>query len=96
MKATFLICCILVMALLGSSCSPEAALEVVAGDDAISMIATLMGNMVMIENVGDVDCVVTVTSPEGEQQFEVAVGENLTVTNVSQPIEISAVSSATT
>jgi hypothetical protein len=46
----------------------------------------------MIENVGGVDCLVFVSSSGGEQQFELAVGQNTTVTGVSQPIEVSAVS----
>jgi len=95
MKATSLICFILALGLLGVSCTPEAALKVIVGDDAISVTATLVENAVMVENVGDVDCIVTVTSPEGEQQFELAVSENVTVTNISQPIEVSAVSLAT-
>ena len=92
MKAEFLICCILALALLGSSCAPEAALEVSVSDDTISVTATLIENGVMIENVGDVDCIVFVSSPEGEQQFELAVGESITVTDISEPIEVSAVS----
>ena len=95
MKATPLVCCILALALLGLSCTPEAGLEVVVGDDAISVTATMIESMVLIENAGDVDCIVTVTSPEGEQRFELNVGENVTVTNISPPIEISAVSLAT-
>ena len=46
----------------------------------------------VIENTGNFDCIVFVTSPEGEQRFELAVGENITVKDVSQPIEVSAVS----
>jgi hypothetical protein len=45
----------------------------------------------MIENVGNIDCLIFVSSPEGEQQFELAVDESATVTDISQPIEISAV-----
>ena len=82
MKATFLICCILALALLGLSCAPEATLEI---------SVTEVDNGVMIENVGNVACLVFVNSPEGEQQFELAVGENVTVTDISQPIEVSAV-----
>ena len=47
---------------------------------------------VMIENTGSADCIVIVTSPDGEEQFELAVGENVTVTDISQPVEVSAVS----
>jgi len=32
------------------------------------------------------------TNFEGEQQFELAVGQNTTVTGISQPIEVSVVS----
>ena len=69
--------------LLGLSCAPQATLEV---------SVTELDNGVMIENVGTVDCLVFVSSPEGEQQFELAVGESVTVTNISQPIEVSVVS----
>ena len=79
-----LICCILALALLGLSCAPEAALEI---------SVTEVDNGIMVQNVGNVDCLVFVSSPEGEQQFELAVGESVTVTNISQPIEVSAVSS---
>ena len=91
MKTTFLICCILALALLGSSCAPEAALEVSVSDDTISVTAILIENGVMIENVGDVDCIVFVSSPEGEQQFELAAGKSITVTDITEPIEVAAV-----
>jgi hypothetical protein len=83
MKATFLICCILTLALVSLSCAPEATLEI---------SVTEVDNGVMIENMGKVDCLVFVSSPEGEQQFELAVGESITVTDISQPIKVSAVS----
>ena len=82
MKATFLICCILALTLLGLSCAPEATL-------AVSV--TEIDDGVVIENTGTADCIAIVTSPEGEQQFELTVGESVTVTNISQPIEVSAV-----
>ena len=91
MKATFLICCVLALALLSSSCAPEAALEVSVSDDTISVTATLIDNGGRIENAGDVDCIVIVTSPEGEQRFELAVGESVTVTGITEPIEVEAV-----
>ena len=92
MKAMSLICGILALALVGLSCASGVGPEVVVGDDAISVNATLVEDVVVIENVGDVDCIVTVTSPEGEQHFELGIGENVTVANISMPIEISAVS----
>jgi hypothetical protein len=71
------------LVLLGFSCAPQ---------DTLDISVTELDNGVMIENVGNIDCLVFVNSPEGEQQFELAVGQNTTVTGVSQPIEVSAVS----
>jgi hypothetical protein len=48
-------------------------------------------NGVIIEKVGKTDCLVFVSSLEGEQQFELAVGDSITVTDISQPIGVSAV-----
>ena len=84
MKAKFLICCILAVALLGLSCAQETTLEI---------SVTEVDNGVMIENVGNVDCLVFVSSPESQQQFELAVDESVTVTDITKPIEVSAVSS---
>ena len=92
MKATFLVCCILAVALSGLSCTPEATPLISVTEDALSVSATLIENGVMIENVGNVDCLVFVSSLEGEQQFELAVDESVTVSDISQPIEVSAVS----
>ena len=95
MKAAFLICCVLVVALSGLTCTPEDSPSISVTEDALSVSATLVENGVMIENAGDVDCLVFVSSPEGEQQFELAVGESVTVSDITKPIEVSAVSSAT-
>ena len=77
-NAILLVC----LVLLGLSCTSQAALEI---------SVTELNSGVMIENVGNVDCLVLVNSPEGEQQFELAVDQNKTVTGISQPIEVSAV-----
>ena len=53
---------------------------------------TEIDNGVMIKNVVNVACLVFVNSPEGEKQFELAIGESVTVTNISQPIKVSTVS----
>jgi hypothetical protein len=70
------------LVLTGLSCAPQTALEI---------SITELDNGAMVENVGSVDCLVFINSPEGEQQFELAVGQNTTVTGISQPIEVSAV-----
>ena len=82
MKATFLICCILALILFGLSCVPGTTLEI---------SVTEVDNGVMIENVGSVACLVFVNLPEGEQQFELAVGESVTVSDITEPIEVAAV-----
>ena len=58
MKRAFLICCVVALALIGLSCTPGAALDV-------SVTETDDG--VVIENTGSADCIVFVTSPDGEQ-----------------------------
>ena len=78
-----LICSIAILALIGLSCTPQTTLEVSVNE---------IDDGVVIENVGSVDCLVSVSSPDGEQQFELAIGESVTVTDISQPIEVSAVS----
>lgn len=83
MKRSFLICCILALAMISLSCTPETTLEI---------SVTEIDDGVVIENVGNVDCIVFVSSPEGEQHFELATGESVTLTGISQPIEVSAVS----
>ena len=78
-----LIIILVVSLILGLSCAPQATPEI---------SVTELDTGVMIENVGNVDCLVFVTSPEGEQQFELAVGQDRTVIDISQPIEVSAIS----
>jgi hypothetical protein len=70
------------LALIGLSCAPQ---------DTLDISVTELDNGVMIENMGNVDCLVFVSSLEGEQQLELAVGQNTTVAGISQPIEVAAV-----
>ncbi len=83
MKTTLLICCIVALALISLSCTPQSTLEVSVNE---------IDDGIVIENVGSVDCIVFVTSPDSEQQFELAIGESVTVMDMLQPIEVSAVS----
>lgn len=83
MKAVLLICCIVALALISLSCTPGATLEISTSET---------DNGVVIENVGNVDCIVFVKSPDGEQRFELAIDESVTVTDILRPIQVSAVS----
>jgi len=92
MRISILTCCILALALLGLlglSYTPGFAAEVsVAGID----------NGVIIQNVGGTPCLVFVNSLEGEQQFELAVGANVTLvtlSNITGMTYVSVVGSAT-
>jgi len=58
----------------------------------LEISVTEVDNGVMIQNVGNVDCLVFVNSPEGEQRFELAVGESIMATGITEPIEVAAVS----
>ena len=89
MKIAILICCILALALLaliGLSYTPGTSLEI---------SRTELDNGVIIQNVGNVACLVFVSSPEGEQQFELAVGANVTVSDITKPIDVAATSETT-
>ena len=70
------------LVILGLSCAPQTTLDI---------SVTELEDGVVIQNAGNVDCLVFVNSPEGEQQFELAVGQNTTVTGISRPIQVSAV-----
>jgi hypothetical protein len=85
MRIAILVCCVLALAflaLIGLSYTPGISLEVSTTD---------IDNGVIIQNVGNVVSTVFVSSPEGEQRFELAVGRNVTVTDISQPISVSAI-----
>jgi hypothetical protein len=89
MRIAILICCIVALAMLaltGLSYTPGTSLKI---------SRTELDNGVIIQNVGNVACLVFVSSPEGEQQFELAVGADVTVTDITKPIDIAATSEMT-
>jgi hypothetical protein len=84
MKLGLLICLIIALALVGLWCAQE---------DTLALSVTEIDNGVIIENTGTVSCIAIVASPEGQQQFELAIGQSITVTDISHPIQVSAVAS---
>lgn len=89
MKIAILICCILALALLaltGLSYTPGTSLEI---------SRTELDNGVIIQNVGNIPCLIFLSSPEGVQQFQLAVAEKVTVTDITKPIDIAATSEMT-
>ena len=90
MRIAILICCILglaLLALIGLSYTPGTSFGVSVTD---------IDNGVIIQNVGNIPCLIFVSSAEGVQQFEVAVGKNVTITDISQPVDVSATGDLTT
>ena len=89
MRIAILTCCVLALVFL-----TLAGLSYTSGISG-GVSVTDIDNGVIIQNVGNVACVVFVSSPEGVQQFQLAVAENVTVTGITKPIDIGATSEMT-
>ena len=61
-------------------------------EESLAIRVTEVEGGIMIENLISVNCTVYVRSPEGEQVFELEVGEVITVTGITAPIEVVVVS----
>jgi hypothetical protein len=77
MRIAILICCILALAILALT-----GLSYVMGIPS-EVCITGIDNGVIIQNVGTIPCLVVVNSLEGEQQFKLAVGANVTLVTLS-------------
>lgn len=91
MKATVLICCILGLALSGLTCTPGDSLLISVAEDALSVSVTDVDGGIVIGNLSTGACIVFVSSHQGEQRFELAAGESVTVTGIARPIEVGVV-----
>lgn len=95
MRIAILICCILALALLTLIGLSYTSYTVVISSE---VCVTGVDNGVMIQNVGNIPCLVFVNSLEGQQQFELAVGANVTLVTLSDitgATYVSAIGSAT-
>jgi hypothetical protein len=77
MRIAILTCCVLALVFLAL-----AGLSYLAGIPS-EVSVTGIDDGVIIQNVGNIPCLVFVTSPEGEQQFKLAVGANVTLVTLS-------------
>ena len=77
MRVAILICCILALAMLALT-----GLSYIMGIP-LEVSVTGIDNGVIIQNVGNIPCLVVVNSLEGEQQFKLAVGANVTLVTLS-------------
>jgi len=92
MKIAILTCCVLALAFLAL-----AGVSYVAGIPS-EVSVTGIDNGVIIQNVGSTPCLVFVSSPEDVQQFQLAVGANVTLVTLSDittPFNVLAFGSAT-
>ena len=72
MKAPFLACCVLALALPGVVCTPEGLPTISVTKDSLAVVVTEVEGGITIENLSGVDCIVYVRSPEGGQWFDLA------------------------
>ena len=87
MKSTLLICCALGLVLLSLSYTPQHQPLITIHDDSLSISVTEVDDGILTGNLSTVACTVFVMSPEGEQEFELAAGESVTVTGITGPSE---------
>ncbi len=80
--------CVLVM---GFQCPPGEGVLVTIDDEAIGLSVVEVENGLEITNTGEIAVIVSVRSLEGEQQFELDVGEVVKVAGITPPIEVWAV-----
>jgi hypothetical protein len=90
MRIAILICCVLALALLALI-----SLSYTPGISFGFSVSDIDGGVV-IQNTGSIPCLVFVSLPERVQQFQLAVGEDVTVTDVAQPVDVSGTSDLTT
>jgi hypothetical protein len=89
MRVAILTCCVLALAFLAL-----AGLSYMTGM-SLKVAVTDIDNGVVIQNKGNTRCLVFISSPEGVQQFQLAVDENVTVTGVVQTVDVAATSDLT-
>jgi hypothetical protein len=80
MRIAILICCILALAMLALIGLSYTSYTVGISSE---VLVTGIDKGVIIQNVGGTPCLVFVNSLEGEQQFELAVGANVTLVTLS-------------
>ena len=88
MKTALLVLCVLCALVMGFQCPPSDGVSITIDDEAIGIVVVEVEGGIEITNTSEVAIIVFVTSPEGEQQFKLDVGESVTVTGVTKPIEV--------
>jgi len=76
---------------MGFQCPTGEEVSVTTDDEAIGLIVVEVEGGIEITNTGEIAVIVSVRSPDGEQQYEFDVGGSVTVTGITPPIEVWAV-----
>ena len=79
------------MALVSLQCTPEDSLSISVTEGELKVPVMAVEDGVEVTNVSELACVIFVRSSEGEQRFELDVGGSVTVTGITEPIEVGAV-----
>ena len=79
------------VALPGLAWPPETGPRISIAEGSLEIAVTEVEGGVLIDSLSGVACIVFVRSPEGEQEFELAAGESVTVTGITGPIEVGVV-----
>ena len=91
MKAALVAVCFLCVLVMGAQCPPGDGVTVTIDDEAIGLSVVEVDGGIEITSTSEIAVIVFVTSPEGEQQFDLDIGESVTVTGITTPIEVWAV-----
>ncbi len=91
MKATVLVWCALCMLVMGFQCPPDNGVTVPIDHEAIGILVAEVEGGIEVTNTSTIAVIVFVRSPEGEQQFELDIGDSVTVTGITEPIEVTVV-----
>ena len=88
MKPALVALCVLCVLVMGAQCPPGDGVSVTIDDEAIGIPVVEVEGGIEITNTSEIDVIVFITSPEGEQQFELDVGESVTVTGITGLVEV--------
>ncbi len=93
MKPILVICLAvaIVVAAIVLTRSSDTGLSISLADDSLSVSVAEVDDGILIENTSPIACIAVVKSVGGQQQFELDVGESVTVTEITPPIEVWAV-----
>ena len=76
------------MLVMGFQCPPADGVSITIDDEAIRIRVVEVDGGIEITSTSESAVIVYVRSPEGEQQFELAMGESVPVTGITAPVQV--------